>query len=92
MSKGVFMSDILMNQNRLRWASRRGMLELDLVLEPFVNNVYPKLSENDKVLFELLLKCEDQDLFQWFMKKTTPEDDSLKQIVNVILSHTGLQS
>jgi len=86
------MSDMLMNQNRLRWASRRGMLELDLVLEPFVNNVYPTISDNDKILFESLLTCEDQDLFQWFMRKSEPEDQDLKHIVGVILSHTGLQA
>ncbi len=86
------MSDMLMNQNRLRWASRRGMLELDLVLEPFVNNIYPTISDKDKVLFESLLTCEDQDLFQWFMRKSEPENQDFKHIVDVILSHTGLQA
>ncbi len=32
--------------SRLLWQSRRGMLELDLMLEPFVTEVYFSLSED----------------------------------------------
>ena len=49
-----------MNKNRLVWASRRGMLELDLILAPFVENVYDSLTEDDQLRFEVLLECEDQ--------------------------------
>ena len=31
--------------NRLFWQSRRGMLELDVLLVPFVKEVYPGLDE-----------------------------------------------
>jgi antitoxin CptB len=33
-----------MDHNRLKWAARRGMLELDLILQPFVEKVYPTLN------------------------------------------------
>ena len=46
-----------MNKNRLLWASRRGMLELDLILTPFVENVYDTLSKDDQLRFEVLLEC-----------------------------------
>jgi antitoxin CptB len=52
-----------MNKNRLMWASRRGMLELDLILQPFVENTYDSLSEHDQLRFEALLEREDQQLF-----------------------------
>ena len=45
-----------MNKNRLVWASRRGMLELDLILAPFVENVYDSLTEDDQLRFEVLLE------------------------------------
>ncbi|MGB2041675.1 MAG: succinate dehydrogenase assembly factor 2, partial [Porticoccaceae bacterium] len=41
-----------MNKNRLMWASRRGMLELDLILQPFVENTYDSLAEDDQLRFE----------------------------------------
>lgn len=81
----------LMDMNRLRWASRRGMLELDLVLLPFLENVYPKLSSAHQELFVKLLEGEDQDLFNWFLRKSDPDDAELKIIVDIIRDNTGLQ-
>ena len=44
--------------NRMRWASRRGMLELDLVLEPFVTARYGLLDEVDRRRFQQLMLSE----------------------------------
>lgn len=79
-----------MDIHRLRWASRRGMLELDLILLPFLENIFPSLDVEDQHRFEQLLTCEDQDLFQWFLGKGEPEDDEHKKIVKLILANTGL--
>jgi len=74
--------------NRMRWASRRGMLELDLVLEPFVTARYAGLSERDRLRFQELMRCEDQDLFGWFLRREQPEDEELAAIVNQVLDFT----
>ena len=71
--------------NRLCWHSRRGMLELDLVLGPFVKECYPGLPADDQLRYERLLECEDQDLFSWFLGRVTPEDEEHVIIVNRIL-------
>jgi antitoxin CptB len=73
-----------MNKNRLLWASRRGMLELDLILTPFVENVYDTLSEDDQLRFEVLLECEDQTLFMWFMQREYPSDPNMERIIKII--------
>jgi antitoxin CptB len=73
-----------MNKNRLLWASRRGMLELDLILTPFVENVYNTLSEDDQLRFEVLLECEDQTLFMWFMQREYPSDPNMERIIKII--------
>ncbi|WP_346836847.1 succinate dehydrogenase assembly factor 2 [Microbulbifer sp. SAOS-129_SWC] len=80
-----------MDRNRLFWASRRGMLELDLVLLPFLDNVYETLEEADKLRYQKLLDEQDQDLFAWFMRRTDPEDPELMRIVQIIRDNTGLQ-
>lgn len=80
-----------MDYHRLRWASRRGMLELDLILGPFLENVYPDLREEDKLLYQRLLEGEDQDMFNWFLHKTVPEDPDMQKIVAIILKNTGLK-
>ena len=73
-----------MNKNRLLWASRRGMLELDLILTPFVENVYDSLDEQDQLRFQVLLDCEDQTLFLWFMQREQPIDPNMQRILHII--------
>lgn len=71
--------------NRLFWHSRRGMLELDVLLVPFVQEVYPTLDEADQARYRKLLACEDQDMFGWFMQRDEPTDPDLLRMVRMIL-------
>ncbi|WP_339487643.1 FAD assembly factor SdhE [Pseudomonas sp. EL_65y_Pfl2_R95] len=71
--------------NRLFWHSRRGMLELDVLLVPFVKEVYSDLDPEDRARYVKLLECEDQDMFGWFMQRSEPEDADLKRMVRMIL-------
>ncbi|MCB1668682.1 MAG: succinate dehydrogenase assembly factor 2 [Pseudomonadales bacterium] len=75
-----------MEKNRLVWASRRGMLELDLWLLPFVEKIYPGLDDVDKERYHKLLEGEDPDLFAWCMGHRIPEDPDLKIIVDILRS------
>ena len=75
------------DHKRLRWHSRRGMLELDLVLEPFVERRYPELSAVDQARYRRLLTCEDQELYGWFLGRTVPQDEDLARIVDEILEY-----
>jgi antitoxin CptB len=74
--------------NRMRWAARRGMLELDLVLGPFVKQCYPQLPAADQQRYRQLLECEDQDLFSWFLGRVVPQEEDHEKIVNTILEFT----
>lgn len=74
-----------MKKNQLIWASRRGMLELDLVLMPFVESAYSGLGIEDQQRFETLLDEEDQDLFAWFLGRQRPESADLQRIVDIVL-------
>ena len=71
--------------NRLYWHSRRGMLELDVLLVPFVKEVYATLNDVDRECYRKLLECEDQDMFGWFMQRGEPEDADLRRMVRMIL-------
>lgn len=72
--------------NRVIWHSRRGMLELDLVLEPFVKQAYVHLDAPARELYRRLLTCEDQDLFNWFLQKEPASDAELAAMVSQILA------
>ncbi|MCP3679684.1 MAG: succinate dehydrogenase assembly factor 2 [Gammaproteobacteria bacterium] len=52
---------------KLQWACRRGMLELDMLLQPFAREVYPTLTPEQQALFRDLLTCQDNELFQWLV-------------------------
>ena len=76
----------VINFNRLTWHSRRGMLELDVLLIPFLNEVFRDLSKEDQQRYKKLLDCEDPDLFSWFMRNSVPTDPDHLYMVNMILN------
>jgi len=72
--------------NRMRWRSRRGMLELDLMMLPFFDEVYRTLPEHQQLAFQKLLEQEDPDLWVWFSQKGEPEDPELRDLVRFMLA------
>ena len=75
------------DRKRLYWHSRRGMLELDLILTPFLEARFEHLDSEDRKRYEQLLAEEDQDLFKWFLGREKPEDNDLARIVGLILDY-----
>lgn len=71
---------------KLKWACRRGMLELDVLFEPFVDEAYDALDEKQKYVFQRLLAGEDPELFAWFMGHEVCPDDELRGMVELILN------
>jgi len=71
---------------RLQWRCRRGMLELDLLLQPFVEKAYETLSEEEKQQFHALLDFQDQELLECLMLQKSPEDESLNDIIRKVRS------
>jgi antitoxin CptB len=74
---------------KLWWHSRRGMLELDLLLLPFVADKVEGLEENQKRIYQRLLEQEDQDLFSWLIEKETAPDPEFRQMVRLILDNNN---
>lgn len=72
---------------RLRWACRRGMLELDVLLGNFLTEVYILLTEQEKSLFERLLAENDQNLFMWLTGKEICHDSELAAMIGRIRQH-----
>ena len=78
--------EVLKDKRRLKWACRRGMLELDVLFEPFVDEAYDHLSEEDKAVFRRLVTRDDPDLFAWFMGHKTSPDPELQRMVDLMLA------
>ena len=75
--------------NRLYWHSRRGMLEIDVMLMPFTRNHYPDLAATDQEAYRRLLDCEDQDIWEWLRGFKLPDDQALAHIVLKVRQASG---
>lgn len=49
------------------WHLRRGMKELDVVLERYHRSRYPQASAAERAAFESLLDREDPEIWSWMM-------------------------
>lgn len=68
-------------QTRMRWRCRRGMLELDIVLQRFMDHHYDQLDEYQLELFEALLLLPDHDLWSKIIRATEIPDDPFQPIL-----------
>lgn len=71
-------------ESRIKWRMRRGMLELDLIFSRFFDAYWDRLTPNQKVTFERILSEPDPDLYAWFMGYEDTEDEEFKQLVTLI--------
>lgn len=68
----------------LRWQCRRGMLELDLLLMPFLEREYGTLLPQDQTTFVELLSYPDQTLYAWFLDPEQCEREEMRGIIHKI--------
>lgn len=69
---------------RLRWACRRGMLELDVFLLPYFDQCFDQLTEQQRDNFERLMTSADPDLFAWLMGHQPCDDVELAAAIGDI--------
>lgn len=72
---------------RIKWACRRGMLELDVVIMPFFEECFDDLTDQEQQEFVSLLECDDPDLFTWIMGHGRSEHLGHAKLVDRIVAH-----
>ena len=70
--------------DRVRWHCRRGMLELDLLLQRFVDRHLESLTADEMERFKAVLDLQDGDLWQLLSGRADADDERLKPIVAMI--------
>lgn len=73
-------------KRRYSWQCRRGLLEVDVVLNGYMERVFDQESEAHQLLFGKLLAEQDPDLFEWFTRRSKPQDAELSAYVEHILT------
>lgn len=81
--------DEALSSGALRWRCRRGMLELDLMLQSFVDKDVVNLTQQERVVFNRLLDYPDQVLLELFLKQTVSSDKEISQLVERIRQSTN---
>ncbi|MES1925461.1 succinate dehydrogenase assembly factor 2 [Salinisphaera sp. T31B1] len=61
-------------KSRIRWLCRRGMKELDVLLERFVGAEYDDLDERERGELLTLVGMEDPDLYYLIMERSEPDN------------------
>jgi len=61
---------------QIKWACRRGMLELDFILNEFMEQRLSNLSETEQDRLLLYLENADPDLYSWLMGYKQPETEA----------------
>lgn len=74
-----------LTEGYFRWRCRRGMKELDFILNRFIDAKYNALHESELIVFDELLSEEDTLLWYWLSGKTKPDTHSkFKKMVEQI--------
>lgn len=73
-----------LSKNRLAWRCRRGMLELDYLLQNFLDTQYERLSPADLQAFQKLLETPDALLLEYLLEKTIPVDPKFCDVIQKI--------
>tara|TARA_B000000565_G_C23486812_1_gene262123 strand:- start:236 stop:487 length:252 start_codon:yes stop_codon:yes gene_type:complete len=60
-----------MSLNKLRWKSRKGIRELDILLQNYLETHYTSLDSLDKKLFEEVLEIDTYDLLNAISGKSS---------------------
>jgi len=69
---------------QLRWRCRRGLLEVDLLLQRFAREQLEALNEEEAVVLARLLEYPDQELLEWLLGRRRPEDPHMADVVDRI--------
>ena len=67
--------------DRVRWRCRRGLLELDLVLNGFARARLESMTPAELELFHRLLDAADNDLWDWISGRAEPADSTLSGLI-----------
>ncbi len=74
------------NLERVRWRSRRGLLELDIVLGRFIESHYLQLNESEQQAFEELLDMPDNPLWDMIAGRQEATQDAQRALLEKIKS------
>ncbi len=74
----------MLNRSRLYWQCRRGMLELDILLQGFLDTNFDALATAEQQAFGELLDYPDAVLLEYMLGRMSPTNQSIANVVTKI--------
>lgn len=79
------------DRSRLLWRCRRGIQEMDILLQRFISRYYDQLSPEEIHTLDELLDQADPDILSWIMGTSEPPTDKYNRIIKLIRDTTSNQ-
>lgn len=74
------------DKSRLRWHCRRGMKELDVLLERYLQIHYDRAPAAERAAFARLLEREDPELWAWVLEQA-PVPAEFRDVLERVRRH-----
>lgn len=73
-----------LDSRKTYWKCRRGILELDIILERFYKERFQSLTKDEKEIFNRLLDQSDPLLYGWLLGYVIPDNIQFRKIIQKI--------
>lgn len=71
-----------MDRQKLKWRSRRGLRELDLLFRNFIQKYWDQLTAEEFEIFAQVVNFEDQPLFDYIFKNVPLGNDGVEAFID----------
>jgi antitoxin CptB len=78
------------DDSRLRWQCRRGMKELDVLLEAYLNDEFIRATPAEQRAFTALLELPDPTLMAYIVGRSAPEDEEQRRVIDTLRRTPGV--
>lgn len=73
----------MQNISKLKWRCRRGMRELDVLLERYLDRRFSNATLEEQTLFEAFVDLPDDPLIEWLLKDISPPSEWQMLVSNI---------
>ncbi|NCX78273.1 MAG: hypothetical protein EBW94_06665 [Proteobacteria bacterium] len=71
-----------MDRQKLKWRSRRGLRELDLLFRNFIQKYWDQLTQEEFEIYAQVVDLEDQPLFDYIFKNVRLGNDEVEAFID----------
>jgi antitoxin CptB len=70
--------------SKLRWQCRRGMKELDVLLDAYLTNQFIQAESAERQAFISLLELPDPVIMSYIVGRTSPETQEQRRVIDAL--------